>query len=469
MVMTAVDPELSRISKLLMDRDQAGAEAVLARRQAFGVTLACGDDVAGSYTLQLAVLTAAGIASRCFPGAVSVAHSAALAGAPLLVWPWLNLTIGDALAEILGPAAPISGGEVSRAILFGNAAERKRALRVTFDGWIAKVGPSDAIGRLPEREYFSASGILAASLALSELFASFADISLQATRRAVAMSLWRPELDVGDPEALGIPVEYLPRDLWVLGLGHLGNAYLWTLASLPYVDPKAVEFGLLDFDKVEKQNIETGMLFTMDYRGRFKTRACDAWLDRRHFWTRLVERRFDSTFRVQEKEPVLALCGFDSNPARRDLVHADFRRVVDAGLGGMANNFDTISLHTLPNPRGPEELWPDLSAEEEAKLAADIECLAQENPGYRELGSDDCGRRDLAGKSAAVPFVGTSAASFVVAEVVRLLHDGPSYFDIRLGLGDPAKRSVRRNGTYTVQDAAGLSFVRADERRIATN
>ncbi len=77
-----------------------------------------------------------------------------------------------------------------------------------------------SVERLPEREYFATSGVLAASLAMSELFASFAGISLQATRRVVALSLWRPELDVGVPDALGIPVEYLPRNAWVLGAGH---------------------------------------------------------------------------------------------------------------------------------------------------------------------------------------------------------------------------------------------------------
>lgn len=467
-IVNAVDLKLSRISKLLIDRDQASPDAILAKRQAFGVTLACGDDVATSYVLQLAVLTAASIAVRCFPGAVRVAYSPKLAEAPLLVWPWLDLTFGGALAEILGIAVAV-GGDVDashHAVIFGNVPPRKQALRVTFDGWIAKVGPSDAIARLPEREYFSVSGILAASLALSELFASFAEISLQATRRTVGASLWRPELDIGHPDALGIPVEYLPRDLWVLGLGHLGNAYLWTLASLPYGDPKVAEFGLLDFDKIEKENLETGILFTADFQDRFKTRACDAWLSRRQFRTRLVERRFDTTFRVQDKEPVLALCGFDSNPARRDLPQAQFRRVVDAGLGGMANNFDTISLHTWPNPREPKDLWPDPTPDEVAKLAAHEARSARENPGYQAIGSDECGRRDLAGKSVAVPFVGTGAASLVVAEVVRLLHDGPSYYDIRLGLGDAGRRSVRRNGNYTMQDATGLTFVRASEGRI---
>jgi hypothetical protein len=171
--------------------------------------------------------------------------------------------------------------------------------------------------------------------------------------------------------------------------------------------------------------------------------------------------RFDATFRLQDGEPALAPCGFDSNLARRDVPQAQFRRVIDSGLGGMASNFDTISFHALPNPRSPDELWPDLSEEEEAKLAAYHERMARENPGYVQLGQDDCGRRELAGESVAVPFVGTSAASLVVAEAVRLLHDGTAYFDIKLGLGDPGKRFARRNGAYSVQDTVGLNFVKA--------
>jgi hypothetical protein len=464
--MDAPDTGLSRISKLLIDRNAASAETALARRQAYGITLYCGADVATSYTLQLAVLTAARIATRCFPGAVRLAPTPALAQAPLLIWPWLLRTFGDALVEIVGPAALTdSGAAPARTLIFGNAPSVRGALRVTFDGWIAKVGPAGEVPRLAEREYFPVVGILAASLALSEAFLSFAGISLEATRRTIGLSLWRPDLEIGDAEALGPPVEYLPGAVWVLGLGHLGNAYLWSSATLPYEDPKLVEFALFDFDKVEKDNIETGVLLTAGDLDLFKAHACDAWLRRHRFCTRLVERRFDATFRLQQEEAALALCGFDSNPSRRDLPHARFGRVIDCGLGGMASNFDTISLHTLPHPRAPEDLWPDLSAEEAMKLAAYHERMARENPGYRELGGDECGRRDLAGKSIAVPFVGTAAASFVVAEAVRLLHDGPGYFDIRLGLGNPLKRVTRRGANYTAQDAAGMAFVRAKDCR----
>lgn len=419
--MGAFDSEISRISKLLIDQDQAEADAVLARREAYAVALCCGDDVAGSYTLQLAILTAAAIASRCFPGAVRTTMSSKLANAPLLIWPWLGLSFGQALAQILGTCSDIDRTAPSlRSLIFGDAAVTKGALRVTFDGWIAKVGPAHAVPRLLEREYFSVVGILAASLALSELFASFAEISLEATRRPVGMSLWRPDLDIGKAEALGVPVAYLPQSFWVLGLGHLGNAYLWALATLPYHKPGDAEFSLFDFDKVVKDNVETGVLFSTEFINRFKAHACDTWLRRHGFHqTRLIERRFDATFRRQDEESALALCGFDSNPARRDMLNAGFARTIESGLGGTANNFDTISFHTLPNPRKVEELWPDLSKEEADRIAAEQERIARENAGYQKLGGDICGRRDLADKSVAVPFVGTTAASLVVAEAKR--------------------------------------------------
>jgi hypothetical protein len=251
-----------------------------------------------------------------------------------------------------------------------------------------------------------------------------------------------------------------------VGPGALGNAYLWALASLPYPNPDDVTFALCDFDKVEPENVETGVIFTTADERRLKTRAGCCWLERRGFQTRLVERRFDANFRRHEKEPSLALCGFDSNPARRDLATAQFLRVVESGLGGTASNFDTISLHTLPNPRTPAELWPDLSADEEKRRAAHQERIARENPAYARLGKDDCGRFELAGKSVGVPFVGVAGASLVVAEILRLLHGGAAFTGIKFSLGTPSKRAVGTSGTYKAQDAAGLTFVRAKDGHI---
>lgn len=457
--------KLSRIDKLFVDRDQAEAAAARTRRENFHVAVACGEDVARSRTSQALLLTAANIASRCFPGALNVVMTDRTANAPLLIWPKPQTSIREALAGLLGSDAIVPNHDAgARILVLGDRDPPSGALRVTFDGWIAKVGPAAETERLPEREYCPLAGILAAALGMSELFLSFADVSIEAGRRTLALSLWRPDLDASDPAALGEPMQYLPASLWVLGLGHLGNAYLWALAALPYADPSAVTLYLNDFDTVESENVETGLIFQRSHIGSLKTRVTAEWLKARGLETRLVERRFDRDFRCREDEPRLALCGFDSNDVRRHLATARFLRVVESGLGGTAGNFDTLSFHTLPNRRTAAELWPDLSADEEAKREKERERAARENPAYRALHGDECGRFGLAGKSVAVPFVGAAAGAFVVAETVKLFHAAPAYTDAKLSLAAPARRSALTNGCYSASDAAGLAFVTADPR-----
>jgi hypothetical protein len=219
-----------------------------------------------------------------------------------------------------------------------------------------------------------------------------------------------------------------------------------------------VKMFLNDFDKVEFENFETGLLFRSGDEGRLKTRVCDDWLRQRGFETRLVERHFDENFRGRGDEPGLALCGFDSNLVRRSLGTAQFPRVVESGLGGTSDNFDTVSLHTLPNPRTPDKLWPDLTPEEKEKRRKEQERMARENAAYKNLDHEICGRVELASKSAAVPFVGVAAASFVLAETLRLLHGGPAYTDIKFRLSVPAELSLIGGDPYKASAFAGLDY-----------
>ena len=457
--------KLSRISKLFIDSDQMTVAEAQARREEFAVTLRCGPDVSQSRTLQVAVLTAASIATRCFPGAVRVVLDKVAPDSNSVLGPLIRGSFAEALAELVGPQnLRLSNGfgTTGKVLLFGDVQAQPDALRVTFDGWIAQVGPAASTGRLAERPYCALAGVLAGALALSEVFLSFAELNIAATRRTTGLSLWRPDLSHTHSAAQGPQVEVLPRELWVLGLGHLGNAYLWSVAALPYREPQAVEIYLNDYDEVEAENSETGLIFTPDDEGQLKTRVCSRWLEGRGFRTRLIERPFDADFRRRKTrpqiEPSLALCGFDSNLARRMLPGAGFAHVVDSGLGGTKHNFETISFHTLPNPRTAEELWPDLSLEEQETQRRELERIAQENPAYEELSDDVCGRANLAGKSVAVPFVGVTAAALVLAEAIRLLHDGPAYSDIKLSLSDLNSVSAIRKSNYTVQDSAGVLF-----------
>jgi len=460
---------ISRISKLLVDSSGLSTQEALARRESFAVTLRCGADVEQSRTLQLAVLTAANIAARCFPRAVRVVLEGRLFHARQLAWSSIGGTLGSALSDLVGSDQVQAGAGRETAgpgLVFGNAGAVRDSLRVTFDGWIAKVGPSASVDRLPQREYCALSGVLAGALAVSEMFLSFAELSIEARRRVVGLSLWRPDLPIDDQAGLGVPVEILPRDLWVLGLGHLGNAYLWALAALPYTQPNATEIYLNDFDSVEQENVETGMILTVKDEGQLKTRICSKWMEDRGFRTRLIERPFDSNFRCRttprHAEPLLALCGFDSNPARRDLATAEFARVMESGLGGTKDNFETISFHTLPNPRPAGELWPDLSAAEQESQKENLDRIARSNPAYAPLGKDVCGRTELAGKSVAVPFVGATAATLVLAEAIRLLHGGPVYTDIKIALTDLSLRYAATSGTYRATHLAGIGYCEAN-------
>lgn len=452
--------EFSRISKLFVDRDRENADRATVRRRRQRVVFACGPELERSYTLQLALLTAINLANRCFPGGVRIRLSERLANARLLVLAKGRRTLGQELARIVGHRALKFHDEDERPsaywVVLGEHAAPEKALRLTFDGWVGKVGPISRISRLPEREYCSIAGILSGALALSEIFMSFADVNVEAARRSVSLSLWRPDLDADDPEALGIPLEFLPTKAWILGLGHLGQGYLWGLATLPYLDKSDTQIVLNDFDIVSGANVETGLLTNKANLGCLKTRLCANWLEPLGFKTRLVERHFDSSFRCGESEPRLALCGFDRNAVRHSLATAGFDRVIECGLGSTAENFDTINLHTLPNSRSTADMWPP-----ESELDETAKRVAETNAAYRDLDDDECGRIQLAGKAVAVPFVGAVAGSLVLSEVLRLLHGGPAYPQLKLRLATPSGRAIWEGRRYGGSELGSISYGRA--------
>lgn len=61
-------------------------------------------------------------------------------------------------------------------------------------------------------------------------------------------------------------------------------------------------------------------------------------------------------------------------------------------------------------------------------------------------------------QSVAVPFVGAAASTLVVAEVLRLLHGGPSYASLKLRLAASGGGLNQPVGTYSAQDFVGLTF-----------
>ena len=223
---------------------------------------------------------------------------------------------------------------------------------------------------------------------------------------------------------------------WLAGLGHLGQAYAWAYAWLPWDGVIRPELWLVDDDQVVLANLETGLLNTQAGLGEYKSRVVSSWLAAQGVPSRIIERRLDTPFTASAGEPRLILGGFDSNPARHLLAQAGVA-LIDAGIGDQAENFDTFAVRAWPNPRTAEELWPlDVSR------PAIAERRARDNPAYAGLAADTCGRLQLAQRAVGVPFVGAAAAAFAWAQVLRDLHDGNHVTDLRLKLSSPTDLDV---------------------------
>ena len=370
---------------------------------------------------QAALLTTVALARRVFLGGVTVVGPT---DAPLTLAMPFGRTLGDAV-EALGANLGDADGETPTIMIGGSVRERRSGfcVRTAAAGWRGGILPvhselqPDGEGAMP------LSGMLAAGLAVNEAFLFMNGGMPAAGRRAVGLSLWRPdrEADWLQSDQSEPTLTYLPSRLWLIGLGHLGQAYLWGLGLLPYQEPADVVLVLQDIDVITESTESTSILTDSAMIGQKKTRAMAAWAERRGFETALHERMFAADFRRQPAEPTVALCGLDNAAGRRALDQVGFDLIVEAGLGRGHRDFRTMRLHVLPGRRAAANIWRQTSEVEKV----------EDRPAYAKLMEDGvldrCGMTLLAGKAVGAPFVGSIAATLVLSEVLRLLHGGLVY------------------------------------------
>jgi hypothetical protein len=414
--------ELNRSAKLFMDNGAAStAEEAIEKLRGFRMHLIVGEVASKNPTQQAAFLTALNCGRRTFLGGVSV--SGAL-DAPLLSRVAVGPLLADAVRELRG----IVVAEIPESVPIVSIGESdpvtpsRFAIRTTFDGWRAGVVPSGSSG-LDESIEFAPSGVLAGALAVSEVFAHVNGEPM-AGHRAIGLSLWdqAASADWRSAASDGPRPDALPADFWLIGLGHLGQAFIWTIGLLNFADPSHVRMYLQDDDVVGRSTESTSILTGANDDKRSKARVCSQWAERCGFVTRLVERRFDRDLRVRHGEPLLALCGVDNPDARRILEGAGFATVFEAGLGAGVEDFRLIRTHSFPGPVSAEATW--LRDDEEPVATFD----AGRPPSYEDLRTrgalDECGLTQLAEVAVGAPFVGAAASAVLVAQIVRLVVDG---------------------------------------------
>jgi hypothetical protein len=420
-----IQDELSRTAKMFLDSGEAPTvEHAYDILGSYKLSIRVGSDVAGSPTLQASLLTAVNTARRCFLGGVEVANCP---DAELLVHTDGCRKLDEAIARQGGRLVD-TGATDSPQIVIGDIAattSSEFSVRATFDGWIGGVAPVEDGIRLGEVQEFTPAGVLAGSLAVSEAFQFVRGKNPVVGTRRVGLSLWEP--DSGDHWATshqkGPKLECLPSRLWLIGLGHLGQAYLWTLGMLPYASPNQVLLVLQDTDVLSKANDSTSPLTDLSMVGQYKTRAMASWCEARGFKTRIVERLFTDDFRVVGDEPMMALCGVDNGLGRAALEDVGFAGVIEAGLGRGTEEYLAFQLHHFPGSKPARAIWAVGDHEPEPPLASDLAA-------YRDLegrGLDQCGVTRLADRAVGASFVGTFTSTLVVAELLRVIAGGRSY------------------------------------------
>ena len=96
---------------------------------------------------------------------------------------------------------------------------------------------------------------LLGALAVSHAFSAEQDDPC-AGRTVQGISLWAPDAREVWWEDNGPEEYYLPNALWLVGLGNLGQAYLWALSWLPYADPTDWSSSFRDGETVRKKTGE---------------------------------------------------------------------------------------------------------------------------------------------------------------------------------------------------------------------
>ncbi len=413
------DTSLHRTAKYFMDNGMAAShEEAIGLLESFGLTIYVGDEIRGSINHQNALLTLVNVARRTFLGGVEIVGSLNVGSASPLA-PSCKL---EYAVEKLGGRVVSSPNRKWPAVMIGSVGVKccpPVCLQLTWEGWRGGVVPAKDGLRLDEANAISIAPVLAASVCAAELFSFFAGDNVLAARRTSGLSLWNPSRDWLEREELEPALSYLPSRLWLIGLGNLGQAYAWLLTCLPFPDPRRIELLLQDFDVITESNDSTSVLSFREDVGYRKARCVASWLEAKGFSTVLEERRFGEHTRRASTEPAVALCGVDNVLARMALGSAGFDLVIEAGLGAGPNAFRSISMHTFPATRTPEEVW--------SRHLSPKTTSVEGQPAYQELrakGMDACGLTQLASRTIGVPFVGAIAGCLVVSELLRRLNGG---------------------------------------------
>lgn len=400
----ALDLHIARLARILVDSEGITFDEAQARLRALTLEIVVGSD-ATSQAAHAAVMTAISVGRRTFLGGVRVVGA-------------LDQPLVTALpipVPSLREAVEMLGGEIletpaSRRIVVGTAGPQDGGWSVNawWDGWRAgTAGPGKGARMVGDNPL---AGIAAGALSVGAAFDAVREARSDVDTET---NLW-PEV-AGGSEAPDFHEVFLPSSIWLVGIGNLGQAFLWALAALPYANPGDVSLVLQDRDHVSPENWATSVLVGDHNYGLLKTKVAEHWAMAKGFDVRRIDRRLVAADRLDDGDPRIALSGLDKIRPRKDLAQVGFDCVIDAGLGRTAKSFDTYRVTVFDNQR-------TIAAHFEDQDDPRVEDVIPDGDAYQRLVTEigRCGTAEVAGAAVAAPYVSAVAATVAVSRLIAV-------------------------------------------------
>lgn len=416
----------SRITKAFADASRVNSFAEAeARLDAVYVTIVVGVDQMRTPAGQAAILTAVATARKCF-GRVTLVMDG---DAPLIARLPIAKSIGAAARRLGARLLPQPGKKTSHTIRIGKVTGHGGwIIRCWWNRWLSgtRAYGDDPLGD----SSFALAGVFAGAAAVRQIFAGvLAGKTLRP--RDATISLWTPWMPAASsgsgPDRFDVPDKF-----WLLGLGHLGQGFVWNLCLLGVGRGLAV---VQDDQAIGEENEATGLLVLPGQTGEKKVRLASRWLERCGWQTSLIERRHYGDIRLTQDDPPYLLCGLDRVEPRIVMAHHGFEFMIDAGLGHGPYDFEGIQLRIIAKGRTTNGLWNEGTKTTPGELLDKF----LDTKAYADLAKriGRCGIVSFAQASTGVPFVGAAAGALTIAQAIRLCSLETSTRFLQMELGAP--------------------------------
>jgi hypothetical protein len=430
----------NRAAFAIAEKHDLGIDEACIQMKNAVIWLIADESIKTSYSRQISYLTTINIAHRVFLGGVRCILPS---NTPNLL-PMHAESLNELVKNYGGTIAEDNYTKENVKVLFGIECFDNKCIEVVGNGWQGGVTFYQQ-----ERVFFdekinliSLGPIMAASIACYFAFCKIYNILDNEIELNTGISLWdlnslenwhKKEYD--GPQVLN-----MPRNIWTLGLGHLGQAYLWTVGLMPFKEPKKSLFLLQDADIIDSENIGSQILCFPNNIGKPKTRPCLGFLESLGFRTQIVEKPFIEGDSKQEwmDDYRILLNGVDNTKTRKSITIEQLDLFLDGATNGTFALFDSFTMKNICKlGKNKDELWLEIINEDKIfhkKLYEKYE------KAYK------CGQLTNIGIS--TPFVGLFGAAIVISELIRSLNHGKAYSIITLQVRDLPNMVAIQKGNY---------------------